>query len=109
LCGGGAGFHAVYSGLILGDSHPLDAPQTAGMEMPDTGFVPIEPILVPLAVENGLRNLRFRAQLEVPKPYLADVEALLPRVVDVLNGYLRAIEPTDITGATALVRLRGQM
>ena len=55
------------------------------------------------------RHLRFRAQLEVPSKYASDVEAVLPRVVDVLNGYLRALETRDIESASALTRLRAQM
>ncbi len=53
--------------------------------------------------------MRFRAQLEVPSKYKADVETLLPRVVDVLNSYLRALETGDLTDPSALVRLRAQM
>ncbi len=33
----------------------------------------------------------------------------MPRVVDVLNGYLRALEIQDIESAAALTRLRAQM
>ena len=33
----------------------------------------------------------------------------MPRVVDVLNSYLRALEIDDLRGNAALVRLRAQM
>ena len=33
----------------------------------------------------------------------------MPRVIDVLNSYLRALEIGDIADAAALVRLRAQM
>ena len=32
-----------------------------------------------------------------------------PRVVDVLNSYLRALEPSDLEANSILVRLRAQM
>ncbi|CAN0580711.1 unnamed protein product [Ectocarpus sp. 12 AP-2014] len=53
--------------------------------------------------------LRFSAELEVSKAYKDDVEVLLPRIVDVLNGYLRALEVSDIDDPMALTRLRAQM
>ena len=55
------------------------------------------------------RQLRFRAQIEAPGRYQNDVETLLPRIVDVLNSYLRAVELDDLKDASALVRLRAQM
>ncbi len=33
----------------------------------------------------------------------------MPRVIDVLNSYLRALETSDLADSTALVRLRAQM
>jgi flagellar FliL protein len=55
------------------------------------------------------RHLRFRAQLEVPSSREEAVQNLVPRVVDVLNSYLRAVEITDLQDPAALVRLRAQM
>ena len=77
--------------------------------LPDVVFVPIEPIVVSLTNGGSSNYLRFRAQLEVPREYAKDVEHILPRIVDVLNGYLRALEPGDIEAPDALVRLRAQM
>ena len=34
---------------------------------------------------------------------------LLPRILDVLNGYLRAVETADLENPSALVKLRAQM
>ena len=34
---------------------------------------------------------------------------LVPRILDVLNGYLRAVEVAELGDANALVRLRSQM
>ncbi|MCR9146838.1 MAG: flagellar basal body-associated FliL family protein [Rhodobacteraceae bacterium] len=112
IAGGGGGFYAVYTGLILGEPADFeveskeDAPQVKAM--PDVRFVPVEPLVINVDEATGT-HLRFRAQLEVRTPYQAEVENLLPRVVDVLNSYLRAVDVADLRDNTALVRLRAQM
>lgn len=112
LAGGGGGFYAVYSGLLFGDeSHAGDTVEEEPVvvaDMPDVGFVTVEPLLVSLN-DSGGGTLRFRAQLEVRSQYKSEVERLLPRVVDVLNSYLRAVAIEDIRDSAALVRLRAQM
>ncbi|MGR3678953.1 MAG: flagellar basal body-associated FliL family protein, partial [Paracoccaceae bacterium] len=51
----------------------------------------------------------FKAQVEVPVEAVSDVEKLKPRITDVLNSYLRAIEASNLDDALALTRLRSQM
>ena len=75
----------------------------------DCWSISVDPMIVSLSPASQGRHLRFRAQLEVPSQYASDVESILPRVVDVLNGYLRALETGDIESAAALTRLRAQM
>jgi flagellar FliL protein len=109
---GGGGFFAVYSGLIL-SSHeqaaqkPEDGPPTE--QLPDVAFVPIDPLVVSLKNGTTNRHLRFRAELEVEPYAQAEVTKMLPRVLDVLNGYLRAISIEDLEERTALIKLRAQM
>lgn len=109
--GGTGGFYSAYSGLILGgESHSAASEKlTEPGVLPDIAFVPVEPMVISLSPAANNRHLRFRAQLEVPSRYASDVEMLMPRVVDVLNGYLRALEIRDIENAAALTRLRAQM
>jgi flagellar FliL protein len=108
---GGGGFYAVWSGLILGPgpAHGSDGQQFAVTALPDIAFVPMDPLVISLHSNAGARNLLFRAQLEVVAAYKADVELLLPRVVDVLNGYLRAVDLQELQDPGALLRLRAQM
>lgn len=110
LAGGGGGFYAVQSGMLFGehveeeiDSHAEIAP------MPDVLFVPMEPLIINLG--HGAQNqyLRFRAQLEVGGAFEEEVTTLLPRVMDILNGYLRAVDMHDLEDPSALIRLRAQM
>ncbi|MCH2163731.1 MAG: flagellar basal body-associated FliL family protein [Marinovum sp.] len=111
LAGGGSGFFAVYSGLILGPSKaPIDSPvATKADPITDIAFVEVEPLVISVGNATDRQHLRFRSQLEVASQYQGDVEMLLPRVVDVLNSYLRALELTDLEDPLALVRLRAQM
>ncbi|MFD0859973.1 flagellar basal body-associated FliL family protein [Roseovarius aquimarinus] len=115
LAGAGGGFFAVQSGLLpLGESvhagHEAapDAHAPAGA-LPDVAYVPIDPLVISLGDGASGKHLRFRAQLEVAPAHRADVELLMPRVVDVMNSYLRALELADLTDKTALLRLRAHM
>jgi len=112
LVGGGGGFFAVYSGMILAPETPDHAvsKETADQVkvMPDVAFVPVDPMVISLGTGTA-RHLRFQAQLEVGTGHEAEVTKLMPRVVDVLNSYLRALEPSDLEAGSALVRLRAQM
>lgn len=107
---GGGGFYAVYGGLILGPADQKDARDVPGADaLPEIAFVPVNPMVVSLGSEPGGRYLHFTAQIEVAKAYEEDMNLILPRVQDVLNGYLRAVEVRDLEDPTALVRLRAQM
>lgn len=103
---GGGGFFGAQTFLGGGD-HGADAAHAA--PLPDVAFVPLDPLVISLGRESKNRHLRFSAQLEVEKARAAEVEALLPRVLDVLNGYLRAVEVAELEDPSALVRLRAQM
>ena len=113
IAAGAGGFYAGMSGLLPFGS----GTEKAAMEetydksdkMPDVAFVPVEPLTVSLAGEGEPKHLRFRAQLEVGQAHEAEVVKLLPRVSDVLNGYLRALTVRDLEDSTALIRLRAQM
>ena len=108
LLGGGA-FYATYSGLLLSGGEKQDA-EAADLEaLPDIAFVPIDQMVLSLGAAAEGRYLRFTAQLEVPSVHAGDVTLLKPRILDVLNGYLRAVDPAELEDPAALVRLRAQM
>ncbi|MEP0209263.1 MAG: flagellar basal body-associated FliL family protein [Paracoccaceae bacterium] len=111
IAGGGGGFFATYSGMLFApepqEDNKAEIPPIA--PIPNVTFVEIEPMTISLGRGNSTRHLRFRANLEVPAEYQTDVEKLLPRVMDVLNGYLRALTLDDFERAEALPRLRAQM
>ncbi len=113
IVGGGGGFFSVQSGMLFGSESPAapDDHATSGAisDMPDVAFVPVDPLVISMGQGANGSHLRFRAQLEVGTPHKSEVEMLMPRVVDVLNSYLRALEPGDLESTSALVRLRAQM
>lgn len=109
LLGGAAGFYLVYFEIIH-PRKPSNETAIAPIEgLPDIGFVALDPLVVSLGATSSNQHLRFAAQLEVEKAYMTDLQALRPRVVDVLNSYLRALETRDLEDPAALTRIRAQM
>lgn len=108
---GGGSFYAVWSGLVLGSGRSdVSAHMPPALEaMPEIAFVPLEPILVSLGPEARASHLRFRGELEVAAADVEGVNQLKPRIIDVLNSYLRAIEPAQFDRPGALIELRAQM
>ena len=106
---GGGGFYATWSGLLFApaESHADAEPEMAAL--PDVAFVPIEPLVISLGSGAQNTHLRFTAQLEVNSAHSGEVTHLLPRIMDVLNSYLRAVEISELEDPASMVRLRAQM
>jgi flagellar FliL protein len=120
---GGGGFYAVYSGLVDptqliggggdgggghgGGGHGAAAGPVSVLG--DVAFIAMDPIMISLPPGASARHLRFAGQLEAAPEHAAEVTALMPRVIDVLNTYLRAVEVRDLEDPAALARLRAQM
>lgn len=110
LLGGGA-FLAVYTGRIGpemfagGGGHGAQAVAPIG----DIAFLAMEPITISLPPGASARHLRFGGQLEVAAAQEAPVRELMPRILDVLNTYLRAVDVRDLEAPSAIPRLRAQM
>ena len=106
---GGGGFYATFSGLLLGGSEGHAEKDHGPGPLSGVAFVPLETIVVSLGPDSGSRHLRFTAQLEVIDSAAADVATLSPRILDVINSYLRAIDTASIEDPHAMARLRAQM
>ena len=110
---GGVGFFLSFSGMIGGGGGgevEEEEPEIAALvaEMPPT-FVPIEDMIISLGSGAASRHLKFGAQLEVEPPFAEEVTNLKPRILDIINTYLRAVEERDIESPAAMTRLRAQM
>lgn len=106
---GGGGFYATFSGMILAPDAPEGDAVAEVTDLPDIAFVPVDPLTVALGASDSGRHLRFVAQIEVNSSYQSDVALLLPRISDVMNGYLRAVDPAVLADPTAFQRIRAHL
>jgi len=112
--GGGAG---GYWAVTLGPFAPEPAvaegsepePHTPGEILIDVAFVPLDTLVISLGPEETSRHLMFTAELEVDPAHEAEVTRLTPRVLDVLNSYLRVVSVSELSDPSSLARLRAQM
>lgn len=113
LVSAGGAFYAVNTGMILApkdtSASAEKAKQIVEMTAAAPSFVPLQPLMVTLGRGDSLENLRFEGYLEVRPGSEEAVTLLMPRVMDVLNGYLRAVEIGDLSDPSALIMMRGQM
>ncbi|MCR9089614.1 MAG: flagellar basal body-associated FliL family protein [Rhodobacteraceae bacterium] len=112
LASAGGGFYAVYSGMLLGATPSADSTIHAAEAHPDQpapSFVPLQPLMVTLGRGDALEALRFEGYLDVRPGSEEAVAVLMPRIMDVLNGYLRAVEIGDLADPSALMTLRAQL
>jgi len=103
LGGGGA---AAY--LFLGASHEKPA-QTA---LKPAIFVDLPDVLVNLsnAGTDRTQYLKVKIVLELPDPSgVAQIQPLMPRVMDAFQTYLRELRPTDLDGSAGLYRLKEEL
>ena len=107
--GGGAGFFVTYAGFLSLPESSFFSEALPEEPRERVEFVALDPLVISLGPSASARHLKFSAQLEVNPAHVDEVVRLRPRIVDVLNGYLRAIEPADLEGSIALTSLRTQM
>ena len=116
--GGYGGYWAVTFGPFASESAPEDGAEEAGenedaygTDTPptDVAFIELETLIITLGAEQSNRNLIFTAALEVRPEHVDEVTQLTPRVLDVLNSYLRVIAISELSEPTSLARLRAQM
>ena len=109
---GGAGFWSTYSGVVAipvtGGSGGSSVSGGAAGETP-VAFVPLETLTVTLGPSARSRHLRLGVTLEVAPEAKEEVTRLKPRVLDVLNTYLQAIDERDVEKPAALARIRAHM
>lgn len=74
-------------------------------------FLEIPPMIVNLATDDGTpRYLRLSVQLEMAtQEDQAAVEAVLPRVVDQFQTYLRELRVKDLVGSAGIYRLQMEL
>lgn len=106
LAAAGAGFAAGFAGLV---QLPGQSGESWADATPPVAFVPVAPVVISVSGIDGISHLRFAAQIEVDPAHRAEVEGLTPRVLDVFNSYLRAVDPALFSERSALVKIRAQL
>ena len=104
LGGGGVGAYLYFGGA--GHDKPA---QTA---VKPAIFVDLPDVLVNLANTgtDSTQYLKVKIVLELPDPTLvAQIQPLMPRVMDAFQTYLRELRPTDLDGSAGLYRLKEEL
>lgn len=108
----GAGFYVTYSGMF-GSSEPVaeaePAEKPAPALAPDIAYMELDELVVPLAPSARSNVLIFQASLEVPGDQIAEIEKLRPRLLDVLNTYLRVVDHETLQEPSAMPLLRARL
>ncbi len=121
---GGGTFYGVFSGLIPvpGGDPPQPTQHAADSEhKPDeetertdyselsSSFIPMREMIISLGPNSNAKHLKLVVSVEVDSETEQQVTALAPRIRDVLNTFLRAVDERDFEVPRAMTRLRGQM
>jgi flagellar FliL protein len=72
----------------------------------NASFVPLQPIILALGEATSWRHLKFSAQVEVEPGSEAAVSNLSPRILDIMNTYLRAVDEQELADKASLIRIR---
>lgn len=72
----------------------------------DFEYVPIDTLTISIGNSGAIQHLKFTAQLEVVVGTSDEVKFVMPRIVDVINGFLRAVEVGELADPSYLTRLR---
>lgn len=125
---GGGSFAAVFLGLIPLGGEPAPAEGEAAAEAhaeadPHAGeegaakeahgaqvaYVPLQSMVISLGPLAKSRHLKLTLQIEVKPEAHERVAAMTPRITDVLQTFLRAVDERDFELPRAMNRLRAQM
>jgi flagellar protein FliL len=105
VLGGGAAGAYWYFGSS-GHDKPMDALIKPAI------FVDLPDVLVNLsgAVSDRPQYLKVKIVLELPDPtVVAQIQPLMPRVMDAFQTYLRELRATDLDGSAGLYRLKEEL
>ena len=101
--GGGAGAYMFFG-------HHAEKPEAAGVK--PAIFVDLPEVLVNLsnAGTDRTQYLKVKITLELPEQAVqAQIQPLMPRVMDAFQTYLRELRPTDLDGSAGLYRLKEEL
>jgi flagellar FliL protein len=106
LAGAGwGGYHFLFAGK--------SEAATASMQVKPATFLDLPEVLVNLSgggAGDRTQYLKVRVVLELPDQALtAQIEPVMPRLMDTFQTYLRELRPTDLDGSAGLYRLKEEL
>ncbi len=112
--GGGLYFSGLLDGLLGKDTTEVAAGKKLSAKAEEAGsvaFLAIPDMIVNLNAESGKsRYLRLSVQLELESQEDAvAVQAILPRVIDQFQTYLRELRVSDLRGSKGIYRLQVEL
>lgn len=103
---GSTGFAMAWLGWIPSAEQTATSTEPGVKGAPDVAFVPVDVVTIPLGKAGDHQILRLGSQLEVPPDRASEVAHLMPRILDVINTYLRAVDVAELGDPSALLRIR---
>jgi flagellar FliL protein len=104
VVGGGAGGYVFFFGHSAAKHQQAEAKPAVFVDMPD--------VLVNLSNSGSDRTqyLKVKVVLELPEQsVMAQIQPLMPRLMDAFQTYLRELRPTDLDGSAGLYRLKEEL
>lgn len=113
LLGGGA-FFATYTGMATlpfgGAAETSESKKTKPEPKSfDVAYLELDELVVPLSPRARSRFLVFQASIEAAPEDIPALEQIRPRILDVFNTYLRAIEEKELDEPSAMALLRARL
>jgi flagellar FliL protein len=103
---GWGGYHFLFAG-----KSEAAAPVAAVIKPP--AFLDMPEVLVNLSTSGGTERtqyLKVKVVLELPDQEMsAQIQPVMPRLMDTFQTYLRELRPTDLDGSAGLYRLKEEL
>ncbi len=104
--GGWGGYHFFFAGKS-------EAATAAANQIKPAVFLDMPEVLVNLSGTGGAdrtQYLKVKVVLELPDQQLeAQIQPVMPRLMDTFQTYLRELRPTDLDGSAGLYRLKEEL
>lgn len=104
---GGGGYY-----FFLGGHGKEEAAASAGAQTKPVIFLDMPDVLVNLSSAGNDRTqyLKVKVTLELPDQAMsAQIQPVMPRLMDAFQTYLRELRPTDLDGSAGLYRLKEEL
>jgi flagellar FliL protein len=98
--------------MFFNKKHDANAKTEEVAAAKPTVFMDVPEVMVNMASGAGERTqyLKVKIVLEVKdQPLVAEIQPVLPRVMDIFQTYLRELRPSDLNGSAGMFRLKEEL